>query len=402
MKKFANRILGVVLSAAIAVTSIPLPADAHWDTSGDAQPTSIRTAENGTVDVGDDWETVYPYGAFLFDKSEAMVTEGGDEITIPLYRLGGTSGRATAYLVYGPVVTYVSEDRVVNGSGAGSEDVEISTEDTLPIARYQAVGKTPDPERSSVQIREAVYAGADAEEGDKVLSVSTTADSYQWQVFYDGKWEKADGATDSDFVASADLLEEVDVRCTFERGDRSYCTDSYKGETYVRPEPEELEEMPDDLDLRPDQTFTSVEMDHENPYNAIVFSMTFAEGEWKKEIRVKAPDNDAAQPMRFGTFTIADNYGGAIFTDASTVTLEVMDNDEGGPYSIDFEETEVEADRSEGKAVVVLKRNGGGQDPIPWTMRPWTALPRPDATTRRRRVPRYSMRTWTSLPLRYL
>ena len=364
MKKLANRILGITLSVTIAVTSIPMPAQAYWDTSGETQPTSIRTSEKGTVEVEDDWETVYPYGAFLFDNSEAVITEGGDEITIPLYRLGGTSGRATAYLVYAPVVTYLTEDRVSYGSAAGRDDVEINIEDTMPIAAYQAVGKDPEPERSSVKIKEAAYTGEDAEEGDKLLSVSASADSYQWYVRYEGSWEKAEGAVHSDFVVPGDLIEDLDFRCVFMKDGQAYSTDTFKGETYVRPEPEELGEMPKDLDLKPDQTFTALSMDQENPYNATVFSMTFAEGEWKKEIRIKAPDNDSAQPMRFGTFTIADHLGGDVYTDASIVTLQVLDNDESAPYSIDFVETEVNADRAEGIAIVKLKRNGGGQDAI--------------------------------------
>ncbi|MBQ7562789.1 MAG: hypothetical protein IJT16_02235, partial [Lachnospiraceae bacterium] len=364
MKRWLKRLIGVSLSAAIFVTSIPVPAEAHWDTAGTTKPTKVKTTEKGTVAVEDDWESIYPYGAFLFDNSDAILTEGGEEISIPIYRLGGTSGRATAYVVYAPVVTYLNEETPAYGSAAGIDDVKIRIEDTLPIAQYQAIGKDPDPERSSVKIKDAVYTGDDATEGDKVLSVSVTADSYQWYVFYNGSWEKADGAESSEFVVSSDLLKELDIRCVFTQGEKSYSTDSYKGETYIRPEPEELSEMPNDLDLKPDQTFSELEMDKDNPYNATVFSMTFAEGEWKKEIRVKAPDNEKAQPMRFGTFTIADHSGGAVYTDASTVTLQLLDNDESEPYTIDFEETEITADRADGTAVVKLKRNGGGQDAV--------------------------------------
>ncbi|MBQ7563846.1 MAG: hypothetical protein IJT16_07630, partial [Lachnospiraceae bacterium] len=364
MKRWLKRLIGITLSAAIFTTSIPVPAQAHWDTAGETKPTRVKTSEKGTVAVEDDWETVYPYGAFLFDNSDAILTEGGEEISIPIYRLGGTSGRATAYVVYAPVVTYLTEELVSNGSAAGRDDVEIRIEDPLPIAQYQAVGKDPEPERSPVKIKEAEYAGNDAGEGDKALSVPVVADSYQWYVLYDGSWEKAEGAEGSEFVVPADLLEELDFRCVFTQGEKSLSTDSYKGETYVKPEPEKLPEMPDDLDLKPDQSFSALEMDKENPYNATVFSITFAEGEWKKEIKIKAPENEKAQPMRFGTFTIADHNGGDVYTDASTVTLQLLDNDESDPYTIDFEETEISADRADGTAVVKLKRNGGGQDAI--------------------------------------
>ncbi len=362
--KALKKIIGITLSAALAVTSIPVPANAYWDTSEETQPTTIRTSQKGTVAVEDDWETEYPYGAFLFDNSDAVVNEGGDEIRIPVYRLGGTSGRATAYIVYAPVVTNLTEDIVAYGSAAGINDVEIGIEDPLPIAAYQPVGKDDEPERSSVKIEEEEYIGEEAQLGDKRLFVTNVADSYQWYVFYEGSWEKAEGATDSEFAVPADLLEKMDFRCVFTKDGKSFSTDTYKGETYVKPEGEELPEMPADLDLKPEQTFTALEMDKENPYNATVFEMTFAEGEWKKEITVKAPENDEAQPLRFGTFTIADHIGGDIYLDASTVTLQVIDNDESGPYNIDFVETKVSADRADGSAIVKLKRTGPGQEAI--------------------------------------
>lgn len=362
--KAMKKVLCITLSAALAVASIPVSASAHWDTSRDTQPKSIRTSEKDTVAVEDDWESVYPYGAFLFDNSEAVIKEGGEDITIPLYRLGGTYGRATAYVVYAPVVTNLTDEIVSYGSAAGRDDVEISIEDTLPIAKYQAVGKDSEPERSSVQIEEREYLGEEQEAGDRLLFVDTIADSYQWYVLSDGSWEKAEGATNAEFVVPEDLFEKLDFRCVFTLEGLSYSTDSFKGETYVEPEPEVLEEMPSDLDLKPDQTFSVLEMDKENPYNATVFAMTFAEGEWKKEIRIKAPDNDVAQPLRFGTFTIADHNGGDIYIDASTVSLELIDNDESEPYNINFEQTKVNADRADGSAIVKLKRTGPGQDMI--------------------------------------
>ena len=155
--KALKKILGITLSAALAVTSIPVPANAYWDTSEETQPTTIRTSQKGTVAVEDDWETEYPYGAFLFDNSDAVVNEGGDEIRVPVYRLGGTSGRATAYIVYAPVVTNLTEDIVAYGSAAGIDDVEIGIEDPMPIASYQPVGKADEPERSSVKIEEEEY-----------------------------------------------------------------------------------------------------------------------------------------------------------------------------------------------------------------------------------------------------
>ena len=72
--------------------------------------------------------------------------------------------------------------------------------------------------------------------------------------------------------------------------------------------PEVLEEIPADLDLNPAPSYTALEMDPENPYLGYVFTVTFAEDEWVKEIRVRAPEDDEAEPVKGGYFTICLLY----------------------------------------------------------------------------------------------
>ncbi len=376
MKKIFKRVLSVLLSASVLLTSMQMPVYAHWDTGNDEKPVKVVSKENGTFEVGESWEETYPYGAFLFDNSDAVVSEGGSGISIPLYRLGGTEGRATAYVTYAPAVTGLSDGSPACSTAAGSDDVRIEIEDELPIARYQAVGKDPEPEPSGVRITRSAYSGENAQEGDQVLTPDIEADEYQWYILADGIWHIVEGATDKEFVVSQDDIEDHDFRCVYKKEGTSYSTDTLKGESYVKPEAESLQEMPEDINLKPEISFTELDTDESDPYAASVFAVTFADGEWKKEIRVEAPDNDKAQPLRLGTFTILTHEGGEIFSDASTVTLQVVDNDEGAPYTIGFEEAEILADKAEGIAVLKLKRTGGGQDAITidWSTADGTAV----------------------------
>ncbi|MGX8704454.1 MAG: Calx-beta domain-containing protein, partial [bacterium] len=364
MKKLWKKWISGLLVVAMLAANVPAEAFASMEKDASGKPTSITTAEGGRVQVEESWEEAYPYGAFLFTNSDAALTEGGEETVVSLYRLGGTSGRATAYVVYAPVVAQMTEELTAYGTAAGYGDVEISVEDALPIAQYQPVGKDPEPEPSTVRILEKEAVGEEYEAGDRALYLDGEAESFQWYVFLEDRWQLVEGATDADFVLSEDLLAKYDVRCVFVKDGERFCTDSVKGEAYEKPAEEVLPEAPEDLELAPEKTFTVTDMDPENPYAAQILELTFADGEWVKEIHVRSPENDKAQPLRFGTFTILSNNGGAIFQEASTVTLKVTDNDRDDPYTIGFVEKEITVDRAEGTATLKLHREGGGQDPI--------------------------------------
>ena len=102
-------------------------------------------------------------------------------------------------------------------------------------------------------------------------------------------------------------------------------------------------------------------MDPDDPYAGYVFAVTFAEGERVKEIRVSAPEDEDAEPMKFGTFAIVDHLGADIFNAAGTLTLSIEDNDAPEPFTVGFAEARFTADKSSGTAIIRLKREGGTQ-----------------------------------------
>ena len=59
------------------------------------------------------WDEVYEYGAFAFGNFQADLTEGATDgwetVMLPVYRLGGTIGRAEVRIHYEPAATKIAE-----------------------------------------------------------------------------------------------------------------------------------------------------------------------------------------------------------------------------------------------------------------------------------------------------
>ena len=221
MKK---RIMCLLLSILLLLGILPAQSFAAAPTAGAEKPETVTTTEGESISVDDSWEEAYPYGVFLFVEGETNIAEGGEEASIMLYRLGGTQGRASAYVYYNTTVLQLDEDLISYATAAGCGDVEIRVEDELPIARYQPVGKLPEPEPTSAKLKSAPYTGADAQKGDRVLTVDAAAEKWQWYVLSDGEWQIVEGATGADFVVGEDMLAEYDFRCVFTKDGVRFCT----------------------------------------------------------------------------------------------------------------------------------------------------------------------------------
>lgn len=118
----------------MVVTMLPMEALAyfvpdveHADSSYTGDITIAN--ENGGTDVLEydaSWEELYPYGAFVFGNHEVAAGEdsadGGNVVTIPVYRLGGTEGRATVYVRYQPVISQDGENSLTYSYAASGRD----------------------------------------------------------------------------------------------------------------------------------------------------------------------------------------------------------------------------------------------------------------------------------------
>ena len=96
-----KRLVAMLLTAAMLLSALPMQALAYYASDAD-RPVQILDGSGNSIPVTEDWQTTFPYGTFAFAVNEATVEEGGDGTVIQVYRLGGTKGRATAYLSYIP------------------------------------------------------------------------------------------------------------------------------------------------------------------------------------------------------------------------------------------------------------------------------------------------------------
>ena len=325
---------------------------------------SVTDQSGVTTDVSNssEWETTYPYGAFAFEKANLTVDEGGDTV-IKVYRLGGTTGRATAYITYEPLVYQNTDGTREYANALSSDDVEVDVEEPQPAAQYEAVGKKPDPEEGGT-------ATVKYEKGSDgyTLSLSETADTYQWQILSGSLWMNITDATKATVPMDAGYVEggQYDFRCVYTTGGTAYCSSSMNGTAYVKPAAETPEAMPEGTALNAEPVYTPLALDSEEygKYSGNIFQLIFADGEWVKEIHIKTTDDAEAEAIEGSAFTIRYYDGGDIFANANTMLLRVQDNDKALPSTIGFETSAIAADKASGKVKLTVKRVGGNTTPV--------------------------------------
>ena len=324
-----------------------------------SQEVVLTDAEGNEVRTDDSWNETYPYGAFAFDKTAADVQEGDDTV-ITVYRLGGTKGRATAYISYSPILTPNEDGSTYYGYALSGKDLTIEVEDTAPIAQYQPVGKPADPEKGTAKIEK------NTDEQGYVLRLSQEADSYQWEIFYNDTWCVIRDSDHPTLEMDTGYLDNgQDYRCVYTVDGVRYCTDSLNGAVYEKPAPEELAPMPDDIELNPAHQYLPLPLDDEDdPYSGWVFELTFAEGEWAKEIHFHANRDDVAEAMEGATLRIAYTDGGDICKGSDTLFYHVEDMNESTPGTVGFTVQSVDADKADGTVEIMVRREGGTESAV--------------------------------------
>lgn len=325
-------------------------------------PTSLTytDAEGNTQTVDENWAESFPYGAFAFETSGMAVKEGESGV-IKVYRLGGTTGRATAYLSYEPVLIQGEDGEAVYDYAISADDVNIQVEDPLPRAQYDPVGMPPAPQVGNASV------SADPDEQGYILRLSQTADAYQWQILYEDTWQDIDEATTAEVPADLEFIDSgsYDYRCVYTVDGVDYCSVSLLGETYERPEEEVVPEAPADLDLNAEPTYTALDLQGEDdPYSGWAFELIFAEGEWVKEIHVDALPDELAEAEETAALTIWGCEGGQVLEGADTLLLRVEDTNEPEPSTLGFIVSDVTVDKADGTAEVTIQRVGGTQTPV--------------------------------------
>lgn len=363
--KLFKKSVSILLTIAL-LFGIAQPALAVMTDNPTAGKDIVIKDANGNV-IEEDWETAFPYGTFVLAQSEITAAEGEKEQRITVYRLGGTTGRATAYFQIAPAVTQLEDDTMSYANAAGKSDYTLKVEDPLPIAQYQPIGRPADPLASGEQVQideqnltENTYddEGNVLTYGDIPLFVDVEADSYQWYAYSSetGTWKEIENATDSTLLIDQSMVEGFNYRCVYTVNGAKFSTDGLSGYQY-EPYTEDLEPMPENLELNPSQTFSTVLME-DGEFDAYTFPLTFAEGEWKKEIIIQATDDDQAEADELAALTITGCEGGSVYDTANTLAIHIADNELAGAAFVSFAKVDYEADKSDLTATLTLTRTG--------------------------------------------
>lgn len=360
-KRFVSLLLVLVFS-----TQLVTPALAAVIQNDDGS--LILTDENGNV-IEEDWEAEFPYGTFVFENSQLATAEDAGEKSIKIYRLGGTVGKADITVTVAPVLSQMDDGSYSASTAACFYDYVMMVEDTLPIAAYQAYGQdvqplaAKDPATISAEVVEpdTVDEEGNPVYGHTVLSLSVTASKYLWQAKNaDGMW--SDVGTEKTLDVDNDVLELGDIRCIYTVGGQRYCSTSYKGEVYV-PDDDDLPAIPEDLERNPEKSFSVLDPEKYEiaPYGTYEFTMTFAEGESVKEIRILPVDDDEAENVELLALRISACKGGELYDTANTLAIAIEDNEEQEPSYFAFETTDITVDKAAGTAELTVRRTGALQ-----------------------------------------
>lgn len=108
-------------------------------------------------------------------------------------------------------------------------------------------------------------------------------------------------------------------------------------------------------------TYTELETAGEDPYATLFVDLTFADGEWVKDILISAVDDDEHEPEEFLLSMIYDADGAEFNDSANRLTVCVTDDEEAIDSEIGFDVSDIRVDKAKGQAVLTLKRTGGIQ-----------------------------------------
>ena len=362
-----TRVISMLLSV-ILLFNLTTPALAVMQDQKQA-PSMILTDKDGNpIENSQSWEEEFPYGTFAFESSQLATKEGSAAQTIKVYRLGGTKGKAQLTLSLSPVVTQLDDGAYSFATAAGVNDYVIEVEDMLPIAAYQPFGFEMLPQAPAEPV--AVVAESATENtvdeagepvwGNTILRADIEADSYQWQgLTASGAWVDLDDCTDQTLDVSNEALEVSDFRCVYAADGVLFCTDSFGGIPYVEEQNEAID-IPEDLDRNPAQSFHTLDLS-EGEFDTYEFYMTFAEGEWVKEIRITPINDEISENVELFTLTIDACKGGELYDTANTLLVSIEDNDEVLPSFFSLETTSLTVDKASGSALLTVKRTGALQ-----------------------------------------
>ena len=356
MKHLRKRLLAVFLAAVMLVTSVGTSSYAYEaEKKGNL---SVTGNDGKTIEEEESWEEKFPNGTFAFKNDSITIEEGKNvkEQKITIYRLGGTKGKATAKVAITPAVAALDEDEkeLVYANAASNKDYTVKVEN--PIGTDGTMGKQ--------QVSSSYEVVAKKADGKVTLSLKDVKGEYVryfWHVKKDGKWEAVSGGEKETLVVSDQDFKQNEYVCVVE-ADYKLSLSKTTGE-------ESSQKLWINLnsrhitDEKPYEkgSYTDAALDQEMPFKASFLQVDFEDGEWVKDIVVKATDDDEHEAEELASFTIYDVEGAAFTESANRLSMCIKDDEEKLESTMGFALSQIRVDKSTGKAKIKLSRTGATQ-----------------------------------------
>ncbi len=354
MRKKVSKILAFVLSLVMLCTSVDLSAFAYL-TDKDGY-LSVDT-DDGSLTEDSSWEEKFPTGTFAFKNDAVNITEDDkEEQKITIYRLGGTKGKATAYVAVTPLVEQLDEEgkEYIYANGACNTDINVKAEDSVS-----------QEETAGLEQLDMTYEINTHEKNDQVtLSLKDVEGQYIryfWHVYKDGKWSLIDNKEDKELTISKEEYADNNYICVVESDYELSLSDSLKdieeASLYVNKNSRTIQIPAVSEGL----SYSEIPLDTNNPYKTSFFEVDFEENEWVKDIVVSANDDLENESVEISDFTIYDAEGAEFTEAANRCALTVYDDEPVIPSKMGIGIKEVRVDKSEGTATIRVKRTEGLQ-----------------------------------------
>ncbi|MGN1206051.1 MAG: Calx-beta domain-containing protein, partial [Eubacterium sp.] len=356
MRHLGKRLLAFFLTAVMMVTSVGTSSYAYE--AEKKENISVTGKDGETIEEEESWEEKFPNGTFAFKNDSVTIEEGKNakEQKITIYRLGGTKGKATAKVAIAPAVAALDEEetKLVYANAASNKDYTVKVEN--PIGADGTIGKE--------QVRSSYEIVTKKEDGKVKLSLKDVKGDYVryfWHVRKEENWEAVSEGEKETLTVSEKEFEENEYICVVE-ADYKLSLSKTTGE-------ENSQKLWININSRhitdentyEKASYTDVTLDQDMPFKTSFLQVDFEDGEWVKDIVVKATDDEEHEAEELASFTIYE-VEGAIFTEsANRLSMCIKDDEEKLESTMGFALSQVRVDKSTGKAKIKLTRTGATQ-----------------------------------------
>ncbi|MDY3774415.1 MAG: hypothetical protein SO023_04815, partial [Eubacterium sp.] len=356
MKHLRKRLMAIFLAAVMIVTSVGTSAYAYEaDKPGNL---SVTGKDGETVEEDESWEEKFPNGTFAFKHDSTTIEEGKNakEQKITIYRLGGTKGKATAKVAIAPAVAALDEEEkeYVYANAASNTDYTVKVEN--PIGADGTIGKQ--------QVSSTYELKEETKDGKITLSLKGVKGEYVryfWHMKKDGQWEAISGAENDTLSVSEKEYKENEYICVVEADYKLSLSQSTGEEASQKLWINLNSRHITDENTYEKGSYTDVSLDQNMPYKTSFLQVDFEEGEWVKDIIVKATDDEEHEAEELASFTIYEVEGATFTESANRFSMCIKDDEEKLDSTMGFALSQVRVDKSTGKAKIKLTRTGATQ-----------------------------------------